>query len=181
MSVELNTIDDPTIAAEPGALGELIEEAVRRLAADPTAVPTAEELRAASTIPELPYALSIAETAEFTGLSAHTLRYYERIGLLDVPRDPNGIRVFDVASLRRVVFLARMRASGMPITQLRRYVELVDADTLESLPERLAIMREHREALLRRLAETQVALAITDYKIASYAAGPTPDDIEEQK
>ncbi|MCE1174493.1 MAG: hypothetical protein LWW77_07810, partial [Propionibacteriales bacterium] len=88
---------------------------------------------------------------------------------------------FDVAALRRVVFLARMRASGMPITQLRRYVELVDSDTLESLPERLAIMRQHREALLRRLAETQVALAITDYKIASYAAGPTPDDIEEQK
>jgi DNA-binding transcriptional MerR regulator len=180
MSVDLSTSPEE-LAASPAALGDLIEFAVRRLTADPTAIPTPEELRAVSTIPGLPYALSIAETAEVTGLSAHTLRYYERIGLLDVPRDHNGVRIFDAATLRRVVFLARMRTSGMPIAQLRRYVELVDSDTPDSLPERLAIMRAHREALLRRLAETQVALAITDYKIASYAAGPTPDDIEEQK
>jgi DNA-binding transcriptional MerR regulator len=180
MSVDSSTIPEE-LAASPASLGDLIEFAVRRLAADPTAVPTTEELHAASAVPDLPYELTIAETAELTGLSAHTLRYYERIGLLDVPRDVNGVRTYDVASLRRVVFLTRMRASGMPITQLRRYVELVDADTVESLPERLTIMRQHREALLRRLAETQVALAITDYKIANYAAGPTPNDIEEQR
>jgi DNA-binding transcriptional MerR regulator len=180
MSVELSTVDERSVAESAG-LDDQVEAAVRRLAADSTAIPTPDELHAASTIPELPRALSIAETAQFTGLSAHTLRYYERIGLLGVPRNDHGVRIFDSAAIRRVVFLARMRTSGMPIAQLRHYIELVDADTVESLPERLAIMRAHREALQRRLAETQVALAITDYKIASYAAGPTPDDIEEQK
>src|SRR5690606_15416074 len=54
--------------------------------------------------------LTIAEVAERTGVSAHSLRYYERIGLLDVPRDPAGNRVYDERAYARVVFCSRLRS-----------------------------------------------------------------------
>ena len=64
----------------------------------------------------------IATTADRLGVSAHTLRYYERIGLVRVERDPSGRRRYDAASVRRLMFLTRMRTSGMPIRDLRHYI-----------------------------------------------------------
>ena len=70
--------------------------------------------------------LSIAEAARDRRLSPHTLRYYERAGLLDaVPRDGGGRRRYTEADLDRVLFLQRMRRTGMPIRVLREYVALV--------------------------------------------------------
>lgn len=56
----------------------------------------------------------IATAAAHLGVSAHTLRYYERIGLVEIPRDEVGHRRFAAPAVRRLVFLTRMRASGMP-------------------------------------------------------------------
>lgn len=58
----------------------------------------------------------IATMADHVGVSRHTLRYYERIGLIDVGRDSCGHRLYDAATVRRVVFLTRMRTAGMPIS-----------------------------------------------------------------
>jgi DNA-binding transcriptional MerR regulator len=59
---------------------------------------------------------SISETANISGLSAHTLRYYERIGLLDaVDRGPDGRRRFRAADLAWLSFLTRLRTTGMSI------------------------------------------------------------------
>jgi len=69
--------------------------------------------------------------------------------------------------VRRLVFLARMRPSGMPIRDLRRYIELVEAGR-DTVPERLALLTEHRDGLQARIDELQLALAATDYKIAAY-------------
>ena len=70
--------------------------------------------------------LSIAATAERTGVSPHTLRYYERIGLIDpVGRDEAGRRVYSDADLLRVDFLRKLRSTGTPITRMQEYVELV--------------------------------------------------------
>ena len=109
----------------------------------------------------------IATTADRLGVSAHTLRYYERIGLVRVDRDASGHRRYDTAGVRRLVFLTRMRASGMPIRDLRRYVDMVEAGR-DTVPERLSLLTEHRDGLRTRIDELRLALAATDYKIAAY-------------
>ena len=109
----------------------------------------------------------IATTADRLGVSAHTLRYYERIGLVRVDRDASGHRRYDAAGVRRLVFLTRMRASGMPIRDLRRYVDMVEAGR-DTVPERLSLLTEHRDGLRTRIDEVRLALSATDYKIAAY-------------
>ncbi|WP_232662910.1 MerR family transcriptional regulator [Pseudonocardia sp. TRM90224] len=118
-------------------------------------------------VPEAGATLTIADIAERTGVTAHTLRYYERIGLLDVERDGAGHRVYGPAEYRRVVFLNRMRMTGMPIRELQRYVALV-REGEQTMPERLALMLAHREAVRRQLAELTFALETIDFKITAY-------------
>lgn len=90
--------------------------------------------------PEPGSTLSIAEMAERTGVTAHTLRYYERIGLLDgVARDASGHRAYSPSDYSRVVFLTRLRMTGMPIRELLRYVELVGAGEA-TVDERLGML-----------------------------------------
>ena len=123
----------------------------------------------------------IATTADRLGVSAHTLRYYERIGLVRVDRDASGHRHYDAAAVRRLVFLTRMRTSGMPIRDLRHYIELVEAGR-DTVPERLALLTEHRDGLRARIDELRLALAATEYKIAVYTreleGQTTVDDID---
>ncbi|GGA71063.1 MerR family transcriptional regulator [Pseudoclavibacter endophyticus] len=115
-------------------------------------------------------AYSIAEVAETTGLTAHTLRYYERDDLLLTPvaRDTGGRRVYDDGDLRWIVMLTRLRATGMPISSIRQYAELVRAgDGNEA--ERLALLTAHRKVVLGRLAEVTEHLGAIEGKIAIYA------------
>lgn len=116
---------------------------------------------------DLPEHLAIAEVAALTGVTAHTLRYYERIGLVEVPRDGAGRRVYDREALGRVVFITRLRDSDMPIATIARYVELVKQGP-DTEPERLALLEAHRADVLRRLTDLQAALAVVDYKITTY-------------
>lgn len=117
--------------------------------------------------------LSIAEMAERTGVTAHTLRYYERIGLLEVPRDLAGRRLYGPAEYAKVVFLTRLRMTGMHIRDLQRYVRLV-AQGEATVPERLALMHEHRDAVRAQIAELQFALDVIEYKIESYGGSCAP-------
>src|SRR6266516_5704781 len=71
--------------------------------------------------------LSIAEVAEYLDISAHTLRYSERAGLVSVGRDSKGNRVYDADAVGRLVFLSRMRLSGMAMRDLQHYIKLVEA------------------------------------------------------
>jgi DNA-binding transcriptional MerR regulator len=116
---------------------------------------------------EIPEHMAIAEVAELTGLSAHTLRYYERIGLVEVPRDAAGRRLYDREAVGRVVFITRLRDSDMPIAAIARYVELVKQGP-STEPERLALLEAHRDDILHRLHDLQAALAVVDYKITTY-------------
>jgi DNA-binding transcriptional MerR regulator len=120
-----------------------------------------------------PTELAISEVAEATGVSAHTLRYYERIGLVEVDRDTGGRRVYDPEALARVVFVTRLRSSDMPIRDIARYLALVSQGEA-SIPARLALMQAHRESIRRRLRELQAALAVIDYKIATYGGSCAP-------
>jgi DNA-binding transcriptional MerR regulator len=113
--------------------------------------------------------LTIAEAAERTGLSAHTLRYYERIGLLDpVRRGVGGQRRYGEEDLQWVTFLQRLRATGMPIRDMQRYADLRRAGD-STIPERRMLLEEHRDELIARIEELQRELrALTD-KINFYA------------
>jgi DNA-binding transcriptional MerR regulator len=117
--------------------------------------------------------LTIAEMAERTGVSAHTLRYYERIGLLSVARDAAGYRIYTAGDYARVVFLNRLRMTGMSIRDLRRYIALV-AEGEASVPERLQMMLAHREAVRAQIQELTFALDTIEFKIAAYGGHAQP-------
>jgi DNA-binding transcriptional MerR regulator len=117
--------------------------------------------------------LTIAEMAERTGFSAHTLRYYERIGLLSVARDAAGYRLYGAGDYARVVFLNRMRMTGMAIRDLQRYVALVEEGDA-SVPERRELMLAHRDAIRAQIQELTFALETVEFKIAAYGGNPVP-------
>ena len=113
-------------------------------------------------------ALSIAEAAEATGLSAHTLRYYERAGLLEpVSRNRSGHRRYREAELERITFLTKLRATGMPIREVRRYAELMKSGEATN-EERLALLEAHRDNVLAGLEATARNLALVEWKIGVY-------------
>jgi DNA-binding transcriptional MerR regulator len=112
--------------------------------------------------------LSVAEAARQAGVSAHTLRYYERAGLLaPVERNGSGHRRFSADELGWVETITRLRATGMPIRRIREYAELVWAGEGNER-ERLALLEAHREHVLERLAEIERNLELIDFKIDLY-------------
>jgi DNA-binding transcriptional MerR regulator len=114
-------------------------------------------------------ALSISDAAQLTGLSAHTLRYYERAGLMldPVERAPSTHRRYSEAEIRWVTLLTKLRATGMPIRRIREYAELVRAGEGNEA-ERLALLETHREAVLEQLDAIRRNLEAIDYKIEIY-------------
>ena len=112
-------------------------------------------------------ALSIAEVAEMTGLTAHTLRYYERIGLLTVPRDPTGHRVYTHDEVNRVVFITRLRLTAMPIRAIQAYFRLVEEGPGNE-DRRLALLEAHRDRVKAHISELESALGVVEFKIAAY-------------
>ena len=114
--------------------------------------------------------LTIAEAAAATGLSPHTLRYYERDGLLldAVERASSGHRRYTERDLGWIHLLTRLRATGMPIREIREYADLVrQGEGTE--PERMALLQAHRDAVRAQLAEVQEHLAAIEMKIDVYA------------
>jgi len=113
--------------------------------------------------------LTIAEAAERTGLTRHTLRYYERDGLmLGVDRVGSGHRRYSERDLGWIELITKLRATGMPIREVRRYAEMVRAgDGNEE--ERLALLRAHRERVRAELETMAAYLDAIDLKIGAYA------------
>jgi len=112
--------------------------------------------------------MKIAEVSQQYGLSSDTLRYYERVGLIQpVHRSENGIRDYTELDLRRVDFIKCMRSAGLPIEVLIEYVGLVQQgdSTIETRKE---ILIEQRELLAARMKEMQNTLDILDHKIEVY-------------
>ena len=117
--------------------------------------------------------MTISQVSKLLDLSPHTLRYYERVGLVHVDRDESGYRVYDTAAQRRLVFITRMRLSGMPMRDLQHYVTLVDRGAATE-PERLDMLVEHRDTIRRQIRELQLSLVATEYKIATYGGNTGP-------
>lgn len=115
--------------------------------------------------------MRISGLAKRTGLSAHTIRYYERIGLLPPPaRNPARQRYYDASVLDWIAFLKRLKTTGMPLRDMRAYARLRGDPA--TAPERAALLAKHREAVSARIAELTACLAVLDEKIASYGGSP---------
>jgi DNA-binding transcriptional MerR regulator len=113
-------------------------------------------------------ALTISDAAAKSGISAHTLRYWERAGLLQpVSRNGSGHRRYAQEDLDRITFLTRLRATGMPIRQVRRYAELMNGGD-ETNEDRLALLEAHRDAVRAQLEQTAGHLDLIDWKIDFY-------------
>jgi len=112
--------------------------------------------------------MKIAEVSEQYGLSADTLRYYERVGLIPpVNRSESGIRDYNELDLRRVDFIKCMRSAGLPIEVLIEYVGLVQRGD-KTIEARKEILKEQRDLLVTRMQEMQKTLDILDHKIEVY-------------
>jgi DNA-binding transcriptional MerR regulator len=112
---------------------------------------------------------SIAEAADRSGLTAHTLRYYERDGLLltGVGRSASGHRRYTERDLAWIELITRLRATGMPIREVKKYADLVrSGDGNEA--ERLDLLVAHRERVEAQLAEVTAHLRAIDHKIGIY-------------
>jgi DNA-binding transcriptional MerR regulator len=114
--------------------------------------------------------LTIAQAADAVGVSPHTIRYYERAGLLaPIDRNGSGHRRFSEQDIAWLVTCTRLRATGMPIRRIREYAELVVAgDGNEA--RRLEILEAHRREVVERMREIEHNLEAIDRKIELYRA-----------
>lgn len=113
---------------------------------------------------------TIEEAAQRTGITAHTLRYYERIGLLDpVGRASSGHRRYTEADLGLVEFLTCLRQTGMPIRAMQHFMELARAGD-DTIPDRVEALAAHREALAEQLALLRRHFEVLTGKIDYYRA-----------
>ncbi|MET9030342.1 MerR family transcriptional regulator [Nocardia sp. NPDC004168] len=111
---------------------------------------------------------SIGEVSERSGLSRDTLRWYERIGLMDyIGRDHSGKRRFSDRDLEWLALIGRLRTTGMSVADMVRYAELVRTGDA-TLPQRLEMFRDTRAEVLAKIDELRQTLAVLDHKIALY-------------
>lgn len=124
--------------------------------------------------PEVEGPLTIGQVATLTGLSAHTLRWYERVGLVeDVARDAYGNRQYSRRDLRRLTLLMRLRKTGMPVSEMQRYAELLRAGG-DTEPERARLLEAHRDRVLTHIDDLYRDLDLINRKIASYRRAAIP-------
>jgi DNA-binding transcriptional MerR regulator len=119
------------------------------------------------TITELTH--SISEVADLTGVSAHTLRYYEREGLMlrAIDRATSSHRRYTAADVTWVVFLTKLRRTTMSISEMREYAAFVRQGD-STAEDRLELLLRHRVAVVAQLEEMTKSLAAIDIKIATY-------------
>ncbi|HVI56881.1 MAG TPA: MerR family transcriptional regulator [Luteibacter sp.] len=132
----------------------------------------------------MPSSMTIAEAALATGLTPHTLRYYEQIGLIDpVPRR-SGQRVYGEAEMRFIHFVLKLRATGMPMRVIQEYAGLRrQGETPESIRLRGDLLARHAANLRTELVTLTETIARLDDKIALYRSmyvedgAPSPAEV----
>jgi DNA-binding transcriptional MerR regulator len=119
---------------------------------------------------------TIQQVAEQTGLSEHTLRYYERIGLITpIDRASNGHRRYSEDDIGWINFVRRLRSAGMPIAAVQHYVELQRQGSA-TLAARLELLKAHRRAVRQQIQELTEHLDVIEYKIQYYSELENPDE-----
>jgi DNA-binding transcriptional MerR regulator len=111
---------------------------------------------------------TIQHVAEVTGLSVYTLRYYERIGLIHpIDRIENTHRRYSQDDIGWIEFLNKLRTTGMTIQQMKAYAELQRLGDI-SLPERLELLKMHRDEVEQHMRELHEYMSVICYKIDYY-------------
>jgi DNA-binding transcriptional MerR regulator len=111
---------------------------------------------------------TIHQMAQLTGLSIHTLRYYDSLGITpSVERSTSGYRTYTEDDVRGLLFIKRLRDTGMPLREIQRYVELYlqGDDTIEA---RRDLLEQHRRQIETSIVEMQDSLNLVNAKIAIY-------------
>lgn len=117
---------------------------------------------------------TIQQAAKETGLTAHTLRYYEREGLIpSINRTKNGHRSYSDIDLKWIDYITCLRAVGLSIREIRHYVSLSKSGD-ETLSERLVLLKGHREAVEKQAQVFKRILNELDGKIERYTAQLSP-------
>ena len=121
--------------------------------------------------------MTIAELASRTGVSAHTLRYYERVGLVPlVARDPSsGHRRYGRGHVGWIAFLRNLRAAGMPVREMRTYARLV-AKGDATWPDRKNMLKRHRDGVEASIRRLQAHRRILDQKLRAGCVPPRLTD-----
>lgn len=116
--------------------------------------------------------MNIQTVTKETGLSAHTLRYYEKVGIIfEIERDASGHRIYAENHLNWIRFVIKLKSSGMSIKQIRHYASLVKQGP-DTVQERLEIMKAHKQKMLQKMSELKENLKMIDYKINYYLTSP---------
>jgi DNA-binding transcriptional MerR regulator len=123
--------------------------------------------------------LTIQQVTRATGLSAHTLRYYERIGLIHpIEREGNTRRRYTEDDVGWINFLLKLRAIGMSIKDMQTYAEL-QRQGEETLPERLEMLKSLRDKVEAHMDELNEHLKLIYYKIDIYQKIVTEKELEK--
>ncbi len=113
---------------------------------------------------------TIAKAAQITGLSVHTLRYYDKEGLMPyIERDASGIRKFKDSDFNWLRIITCLKDSGMPLKQIKKYIDLGMLGPSTTF-DRLDIMKNHRESVLKKIELLHQHLQTIDNKIEAYEA-----------
>lgn len=122
--------------------------------------------------------MRISKVSELAGVSADTLRYYEKIGLIPtVTRSNNGIRDYQDIDIKRIEFIKCMRRAGLPVKALIEYIELVQQGN-QTIELRKEILKTHREQFISKIKELQETLDLINYKIQVYEEAVLKREVE---
>jgi DNA-binding transcriptional MerR regulator len=111
--------------------------------------------------------MKIGKLSELSGLSIDTLRYYEKIGLIDPPYRKSGQRLYDPGSIRWIDFLKALKATGMSLDDMKRYALMRHKGNATAANRRVMLENQHA-LVLKRIEELNACAALLEYKIANY-------------
>ena len=107
---------------------------------------------------------TISQMSELFGIKPHTLRFYEKEGILKPERTESGIRVYSEEMKAQMEMAMCLKSTGMPLKDIRRYFDLVKAGD-STLEQRLEIFTEHRRRVLGEIEILQKNLSKIEHKI----------------
>lgn len=124
--------------------------------------------------------LTISEVADKYGISAHTLRYYDKIGLLPQPiRSKGGIRLFGAADLEWLELVLNLKQTGMNLKDIQIFAASMNNRNLESIAFRLTVLKRQRQKVLEEIAALEQAAILLEQKCLTYESALETGEIPQ--
>lgn len=112
--------------------------------------------------------MTIDEVSEKLSISKHSLRYYEKVGLIsNVDRTAGNIRDYNIANINRIEFIQKMRTAGVGISSLKQYIDLaIEGDS--TISQRKQILIDQQAQIANKIKQLETTLEYLDHKIENY-------------